>query len=213
MCSRPVREGELVDDHCVGESCHSRRMTEATVDVINAVEQACLVGADAALREGGFVPEPQVHMFIDDWDQPYVGWVRTRPYYRGPDAMRAIARLADAPAAIMATRVVLVWEAADLRVSLDGRGDYPNGMAVVVASLDGHHVLRWHPLVLHVGPLGESGLPTVRPEWGAPSAIENEVLPPVMEAVLTTWRALQGDPGTVFGALIAEGFGVTLAQR
>ncbi len=183
------------------------------VDVISAVEQACVAGADAALREGGFVPEPQVHMLIDDWDQPYVGWVRTRPYHQGLDAVRAIARLADAPAAIMATRVMLVWEAADLRVSLDGPGDYPNGIAVVVASLDEHHTLRWHPLVLHVGPPGECGLPTVRPEWGTLSTIEDAVLPPVMMAVLATWRALQGDPDTVFKQLVAEDFGVTLAQR
>jgi hypothetical protein len=188
-------------------------MTEATLDAISAVEQACLAGADASLRVGGFVPEPQVHMLIDDWDQPYVGWVRTRPYRQGVDAVQAIARLADAPAAIMATRLVLMWETADLRVSLEGPGDYPNGMAVVVATLDGHHVLRWHPMVLHVGPPGESGLPTVRPEWGAPSTIEDAVLPPTMEAVLTTWRALKGDPDTVFNALFAEGFGVTLAER
>jgi hypothetical protein len=55
---------------------------EATVDVISAVERACLAGADAALHAGGFVPEPQLHMLIDDWDQPYVGYVRTRPSQR-----------------------------------------------------------------------------------------------------------------------------------
>jgi hypothetical protein len=42
---------------------------------------------------------------------------------------------------------------------------------------------------------------------------EDGVLPPVMAAVLTTWRALQGDSDTVFKELAAEDFGVTLAQR
>ncbi len=70
-------------------------MTDVTVDVISAVEQACLAGADTSLHAGGFVPAPQVHMLIDAWDQPYVGYVRTRPYRQGVDAVRAIARLGD----------------------------------------------------------------------------------------------------------------------
>ena len=188
-------------------------MTEATVDVISAVEQACLAGADAAVRAGGFVPEPQVHMLFDDWDQPYVGHVRTRPYRQGLDAVKAITRLADAPAAIMATRIVLVWEDADLRASLNGPGDYPNGLAVVEASLMDEHTLRWHPLVLHLGPPGDSGLPTVRPKWGTPSTICGAVLPPVMAAVINTWRALRGDPNTVFNELIADGFAVQIVDR
>ena len=55
-------------------------MTGTTVDVIDVVERACLAAADKAMRAGGFVPQPQVHMLIDRWRQPYVGYVLTRPY-------------------------------------------------------------------------------------------------------------------------------------
>jgi hypothetical protein len=177
-------------------------MTEVPVDV---VERACLAAADKAMRAGGFVPQPQVHMLVDRWQQPYVGYVLTRPYRQGMDAVKAITRLADAPAAVKATRVVLAWEDADLRASLNGPGDYPTGMAIVVASLAGRHSLRWHPVVLHVDGTGGSGPAPVRPEWGVPVMVEAATLPPVMAAVLNTWRALQGDPRAVFAELIGEG--------
>jgi hypothetical protein len=186
-------------------------MTEVTVD---AVERACLAAADKAMRAGGFVPQPQVHMLIDRWAQRYVGYVLTRPYRQGVDTVKAITRLADAPAAVKATRVVLAWEDADLRTSLNGPGDYPNGLAIVVASLAGGHSLRWHPVVLRpVGSTGESGLPSVRPEWGVPVTVDGATLPPVMAAVLNTWRALEGDPGTVFAELIGDGYPVQAARR
>jgi len=188
-------------------------MTDTAVDVISAVERACLAGADASIRTGGFVPQPQVHMLIDDWDQPYVGWVSTRPYRQGVDAVKAITRLADAPAAIMATRVVLVWEDADLRVSLHGPGEYANGLAIVDAGLMGEHALRWHPVTLHVEGVAGNGLPDVRPEWGTPATVHNAALPPIMAAVLNTWRALKGDPDTIFAELIAEGFPVQIMDR
>jgi hypothetical protein len=181
------------------------------VDVIGAVERACLACADAALRSGGFTPEPQVHMLIDDWDQPYAGSVRTRPYRQGIDALRAIVRLGTAPAAIRASRVVLVWEHSDLCTSLRGPGEYENALVVLEASLSGEHTLRSHPVTLHVGPPMESGRPTVVPEWGAPVTTPDAVLPPVISAVFRVWRALQGDPDTVFAALHAGGFPVVTA--
>jgi hypothetical protein len=188
-------------------------MAEPIGEVISAVEQACVAGADASMRHGGFVPEPQVHMLIDDWDQPYVGWVSTRPYRQGGDAVKAITRLADAPAAIMATRVVLVWEDADLRVSLQGPGEYANGLVVVHAGLMGEHTLRFHPVRLNVEGVAANGLADVRPEWGTPATVHNAVLPPIMAAVLNTWRALKGDPDAIFGELIAEGFPVRIMDR
>jgi hypothetical protein len=188
-------------------------MTETAVDLIDAVEKACLVAADKAMRAGGFVPQPQLHMLIDRWPQPYVGYVLTRPYREGPDAVKAITRLGDAPAAARATRVVLAWEDADLRTSVHGPGEYPNGMAVVVASRTGQHTLYWHPVVLQLGLPDGAGQPTVRPEWGVPVTVEGATLPPVMAAVLNTWRALQGDPRAVFTDMIAEGYTVQAARR
>lgn len=195
----------------VGGACHARRMTETVVEVVGAVEQACLAGADAALRSGGFVPEPQVHVLIDDLDPPYVASVRTRPYRQGVDALRAIIRLGTAPAAIRASRVVLVWEHSDLCTSLHGPGEYETALVVLEASLTGEHTLRSHPVTLHQGPPMDSGWPTVVPEWGAPVTVPGAVLPPVISALLRTWRALQGDPDRTFAALHAEGFPVVTA--
>jgi hypothetical protein len=186
-------------------------MPEAAVDVISAVEQACLAGADAALRSGGFVPEPQVHMLIDDWDRPYVACVRTRPYRQGVDALRAIIRLGTAPAAIRASRVVLVWEHSDLCTSLRGPGEYETALVVLEASLTGEHTLRSHPVALHLGPPMQSGWPTVVPEWGAPVTVPGAVLPPVISGLLKTWRMLEGDKDTVFARLHAEGYPVVTA--
>jgi hypothetical protein len=187
-------------------------MAGVAVDVVGAVEDACLAGAEAALWVGGFVPPPQIHMLIDDWDRPYVGYVGTRSYHQGTDAVDAITRLGDAPAAIAATRVLLVWEAADLQISLNGPGEFPNGLVVVVASLVGGHMVRWHPFALHVAGLDASGRLIVEPQWGRSSALPDAVLPPVMTAVLGRWRSLDGDSDTVFAELLADGFDVRLAS-
>jgi hypothetical protein len=121
----------------------------APVDVMREIESACLSGAKASLDFAGFVPAPQLHILIDARDQPYVGYVRTREYYEGADAVTAIGGLALLPAAVCATRVMLVWEEADLRASLSGPGDYPNGLVAVAATLTGH-TASWHPFVLHL---------------------------------------------------------------
>jgi hypothetical protein len=188
-------------------------MAGVAVDVVSVVEGACRDTVEAALQEGGFVSRPQLHMLMDDWDQPYVGYVGTRSYYQGADAANAITRLADAPAAIAATRVVLVWEAADLHVSLYGPGEFANGLVVVVASLVGGHTLRSHPFALHVAGLDAFGRLIVEPEWGRSSTLRDALLPQVMTGVLDRWRSLDGDPDTVFAGLLADGFDVRLAQR
>ncbi len=187
-------------------------MTETSVDLIDAVRHACLVAADEALRAGGYVPQPQVHMFIDEWDQPYLGYVLTRPYREGVDAVQAITRLGDVAAAARATRVVVAWEHADLHTSVHGGGDFPNGMAVVVASLAGGHTLHWHPVVLDVGS-DEHGLPSIVPRWGEPVTIERATLPPVIAALLSTWRTQEGQAWPVFTELMAEGYTIQAARR
>jgi len=187
-------------------------MTETSVDLIDAVKRACLVAADKAMRAGGYVPQPQVHMFIDEWEQPYLGYVLTRPYREGVDAVKAITRLGDAAAAARATRVLVAWEHADLHASVHGGGDYPNGMAVVVASLAGGHTLHWHPVVLDVG-ADEHGLPALCPQWGVPASIDRATLPPVIAALLTTWRACRGEPRTVFTEMLADGYTIQAARR
>jgi hypothetical protein len=187
-------------------------MTETSVDLIDAVKRACLVAADKAMRAGGFVPEPQLHMLLDRWEQPYLGYLFTRPYRDGADAVRAITRLGDAAAAARATRVVVAWEHADLHTSVHGGGDYPNAMAVVVASLADEHMLHWHPVVLDVGS-DEHGLPSIVPRWGVPVTIERATLPPAIAALLTTWRAQTGSARVVFAEMLAEGYTIQAVPR
>jgi hypothetical protein len=185
------------------------------VSVFREVEQASLAATEEVLRFGGYVPEPQVHMVIDEWDPPYVGYVRTRPYHQGADAAAAIARLGDAPAAIRASQVVLVWEASDLQTSLLGPGDYPTGLVVVEAKLRNRHVLRWHPFTMRIDEVRPSGLPTVTPIWGPASTVPDARLPPVMAGVLRTWRlqGCEGNPSAVFADLVNDGFPVNLVER
>ena len=187
-------------------------MTETSVDLIDAVKHACLVAADKAMRAGGYVPQPQVHMLLDRWEQPYLGYLFTRPYRDGVDAVRAITRLGDAAAAARATRVVVAWEHADLHRSVHGGGDYPNGMAVVVASLTGGHTLHWHPVVLDVGAMSMVCRRSSR--GGVPlSRIDRPMLPPVIAALLTTWRAHRGEARVVFAEMLGEGYTIQAVPR
>jgi hypothetical protein len=187
-------------------------MTEAMQSfALSDVEKACLAAADEILQFGG-VPEPQLHMVIDGWEPSYLGYVRTRPYREGADAVAAISRLGDAPAAVMATRVMLMWEAADLRASLHGPGDYQNGMVVVEAELIDRHTLRWYPFSLQLGAPQPGVLPEVIRRWGSPATVPDATSPPVMAGVLERWRALQGDPRKAFGELEVEGFQVQLVD-
>jgi hypothetical protein len=181
-----------------------------TVDpILGVVEEACLAGAEAALRDGGFVPEPQVHMFIDHWEQPYVGYGISRPYHRGRDAAEAIVGLGAAPAAINATRILIVWQEADLWTSLCGRADYPTGFAVVIATWS-THILHWHPFTLHSnGPPPQSGLPSVRPEWDQWGRIPAAELPLVIVGLIERWRSLAGEPATVYEELGRAGYRLT----
>jgi hypothetical protein len=185
-------------------------MTEVSVDpILGMVEQSCLAGAEAALRAGGFIPEPQVHMFIDDWAQPYVGYVISRPYHRGRDAAEAIVGLGAAPAAIKATRILIAWEEADLWTSLCGPADYPTGFAVVIATWS-THVLHWHPFSLHMDgrPL-QSGLPSVRPQWDECGRVPAAELPLVIVGLIERWRSLAGERATVYEELGRAGYRLT----
>jgi hypothetical protein len=186
-----------------------RCVTGVSVDPMMTVADACVAGADAALRSGGSVPEPQVQMFIDPWDQPYVGYVTSRPYYGGRDAAEAIMGMGAAPAAIKATRLLIAWEEADLWTSLAGPADYPTGFAVVIATRS-THVLRWHPFTLHVDARpSRSGLPPVRPEWAEWASVPAAELPSVIVGLIEHWRTLAGEPETVYEQLGRAGYRLT----
>jgi hypothetical protein len=183
-------------------------VTEAAIDVLRAVEEACLDDARGSLSRGLGAPPPHVHIMTDNLDASYVGCVGARPYEVGEDAVSAVTGLALLPAAVHASRLLLVWEEAALCTSLYGPGDHPYGLALVTASATGH-VLRWYPFRLHGGNRSVQGQ-QMRIEWRTPSEIVNAELPSVMESVLRAWRCWRPEPEAAVEALVEQGYLIDL---
>jgi hypothetical protein len=175
------------------------------------VADTVAVTAEKLMREAGMMPLPTAHMFMDDEEPSYVGYVTTRPFYRGADAAVAIGRLGELPAALYATRLLLAWEHADLYTALDVPGDvFPTALVTVEATFTSH-TLIWRPFDVKWGPNGSLGLPTVIPIWGTPGKHRDGALPAPIHAVLNRWRQLNaGEIGPTIAALQREQFQVKL---
>jgi hypothetical protein len=175
------------------------------------VADAAVATAERLMREAGMMPLPTAHMFMDDVDPPYVGYVATRPFYRGSDAADAIRRLGELPAALYATRLLLVWEHADLYTALQMPGDaFPTALVTVEATLSAH-TLIWRPFTFVWGPTGSLGTPTVIPAWGTPVTFRNGALPAPIGAAIDRWRQLNsGEIEPVAAALQRAQFQVKL---
>jgi hypothetical protein len=175
--------------------------------VAAAVKEA----AEKLMIEAGSMPLPTAHMFMDDQPSPYVGYVATRPFYRGKDASAAIGRLGALPAALYATRLVLTWEHADLYTALEMPGDvFPTALALVEATLT-THTLTWHPFALRWGDVGSLGVPTAIPTWAPWSKHREGQLPAPINAALNDWRRLKGgEIGATITKLQREKFVVKL---
>lgn len=161
--------------------------------VVDTIVEANRVGTDAGLRAGGALMPPQVHLLVEHAEQPYLGYVSCRPFYRGNDVVKAVALMGVAGSLTGATRLLVVWEHQDLCVALERSGaeSAPNGQVVVDAQRAGGHVLWWHPFRLHVGPIGSLGLPTATAEWGEPVRHPDAELPAPIAALLASWRTPQ----------------------
>ena len=67
---------------------------------------------------------------------------------------------------VQATRLVLVWEQADLSVALGWPTPLPSGLVIVDASRDSEHESRWHPMgIVKTGATPDGPLTAV-PAWG-----------------------------------------------
>lgn len=163
----------------------------AVQHVVDTITEATRLGTDTALRAGGALMPPQVHLLVDHADQPYIGYLSCRPFYRGNDVVRAMSLMGVAGSLTGASRLLVVWEHQDLCVALEQRGaeDEPNGQVVVEAVLDRGHVLWWHPFRMHLGPPSPVGGPTIVPEWGQPVMHPGAELPNPVAALLASWRA------------------------
>ena len=157
-------------------------------DLVETLSHVILESSEALLRDHGACPRPQVHILAEDMDQPYVGFVTCRLFYRGADAASALAGLGLFPSVLMATRLLVVWEDCDLRTALElPGGPFPTGVVILDAGHD-QHALNWHPFDIEVGGTSPHGIPTVTPHWGTPSRYEDVQLLAPIEELLTVWR-------------------------
>ena len=158
--------------------------------VVDTIVEATRLGTETALRMGGALMAPQVHLLVDRTELPYLGYLSCRPFYRGSDVVDAMALMGVAGSLAGASRLLVVWEHQDLCVALERSGaeSEPNGQVVVEAVLDRGHSLWWHPFRMHLGPPSPVGGPTVIPEWGRPTLHLGAELPTPVAALLTVWR-------------------------
>jgi hypothetical protein len=192
-------------------------------EVQSAVARVKSVMMRAAVEtfKTGFVMAPQVHVFDESSDeQPYVGYVSCREYYRGQDAVAAIRDLGVIAAAMCGTRLVVGWEESDVRTSVYGPADhYPTGVALLETTFTSH-ALTWYPF-RYVNTDGQ--IPGLKADfemvWDRPSFRANGELPTGIRELVEVWR---GCPGmsqpqewverTVTGAL-AAGYEIRPVQR
>ncbi|MFI7438067.1 hypothetical protein [Micromonospora haikouensis] len=158
-------------------------------DVASEVMNAILDESEAHIQKTGQVPRPQVHIVAEDMDEPYqyIGYIATRPFYRGADAATAVADLGRLPSALAATRLFVVWEEVDLRLALEMPNRQPvHGLSVVDVRSDGHTML-WLPFEVAQD---DAGIIVI---WGKPTRHENVKLHAPIEALIETWHRPCGD--------------------
>lgn len=136
----------------------------------------------------GAVPRPQVHLLAEDMDQPYLGYVVSRPFYRGDDVAVAIGDMGTLASVLKTTRLVIMWEDLDLRTALEESGlTTTMSMMVLEVPFEGHTLHR-HPFEpVKTGQVVD-GVPTIRLEWGEPQRHENAPLPHPIARLLDMWR-------------------------
>ncbi len=183
-------------------------------ELVDVVERAAVDTAEQLLRGMGMVAPPTVHLLSRLTAPPYLGSVAVCRFSRGGDAARAVTGLGWLPSVVYATRLVVVWEHADLSVALETSGGvFPSGLVVLDASMKDHTV-RWHPFGMCPGPDGEDGLATVVPVWGAPVRHPGVALPAPVADLLALWRRWDGgDIGRARAELEQAGYRPTWAAR
>ncbi|MET9798711.1 hypothetical protein [Nocardiopsis alba] len=184
-------------------------------DLIETLSDMVLETSEELLREHGACLTPQVHILAEDMDQPYVGFISCRPFYRGADAATALAGLGRLPSVLMATRLLVAWEDCDLRTALELPGEsFATGMVILDAGTE-DHTLYWHPFDIEVGGASPHGIPTVIPHWGARARYENVPLLAPISALLDVWRQFHRDDDIQQTAIELQqaGYGLNMVQR
>jgi hypothetical protein len=73
-------------------------------DIVQDLSAILLDAVAATLRQTGFYPRPQVHMFAENIESPYIGYIVCRPFCRGDDAVTAITGLGLLPSVMALAR-------------------------------------------------------------------------------------------------------------
>lgn len=160
---------------------------------IAGMPRALVDASKAELYATGAVPRPQVHMFAEDMENPYIGFVTCRMFYRGRDAVTAIGDLGVLPSVMAMTRLMILWENSDLSTALEQeQGPFPMGLMVVDARF-GDHTLHRYPF--EPMPTGRvvDGVGTVKLQWETPQLSEDAPLPEPIARLLQIWRELRED--------------------
>lgn len=170
---------------------------EQTADAawwVDTLDDMAVHVTDTMLREGAGVQPPTVHVLLDDLvQQPYVGYLRCRPFYRGRDALGAVAAMGLFASQLRASRLLVTYEHADMASGWEDpdAGDAPTGVVVIDAGADSHTV-RWHPMVMTVLPgtarPGPAAMAAAVAHWGPPARYPGGALPAAVEQLLAVWR-------------------------
>lgn len=185
---------------------------------VDRLAESAVMATDAGLREAGMVPPPSVHVLVAGLDPPYVGYLTCRQFYRGADAAAAVASMGLLGSMLGASRLVVTWENADLCTALELPGDdgFPAGVMAVDADRNGH-VLRWHPMRMHPGPLSRAGAQTIAPEWGPRDRTRSAALPVPVANLLAIWREPRAWPDTdvisMYARMEVGGYSMRWVQR
>lgn len=199
-CSRGQHRSGIGAEGC--STCGNRRSPgshsiamEKTAGVdgwVDRIDDMSVGMVEQSLAETGLVPPPRMHALLDGLDLPYVGYLTCRPMYRGQDALQAVRVMGLLGSMLLATRLVVTFENADLctALQLPGADDVATGVAVVDADRAGSHVLRWHPATFRDdGPPDVRGAPGHRAVWGRTRVYGGDVqLPVAVAELLGGWR-------------------------
>jgi hypothetical protein len=176
------------------------------IAMAQTVIDATFEAAESTMRTfGGSPPMPTVHVFTEHVTaQPYAGFMSARPPAVGRHTMASVAGLGLLPLALAATRVVIVWEQADLETSLHGPDcAHINALVAVEATHDAHTVVikpfttRWERTDAAVS--GRRCLP----HFGPARTLSAGPLPaPIIDA-LALWRTNPTPDATRKAALLS----------
>jgi hypothetical protein len=157
---------------------------EQLVDQIAAASCAAL---DELLRRTGAVYPPTVHILAEDLDQPWVGYLTCRRFRQGGDAAAALGELGELPSVLMATRLVVTWEAQDLNVALGAPMDPDDSALMVLDAVLGEvPVCRRYPFDARRPEQGPAAAIVAR--WRRPAEIRDPGLPGPVRRLLAVWR-------------------------